>query len=176
MAFVLFQHQQKGFCFFPTSTNVFFIWYQQHCFCFVMVNNTAFVLFQCQQHCCQNWQQLVRQGEVAWLLERLRKTSYARVTLIKFQQKHGLTQWQNIQGKAMIGLKSDEVTIPLSCNTYAYGKWARTVAIRQYCHIRSHIFPVYGRRHWILSPRRRARLPRGLTCKPLGNRFKMVGI
>ena len=41
------------------------------------------------------------------------------------------------------------------------------------CVIRSPIFPVYGRRHWILSPRRRAQ---GLTCKPWGNRFKMVGI
>ena len=60
------------------------VWFcsgQQHCFCFVPrsttwvlfcsgINNMTFVLFQCQQHSCPNWQQLVRQGEVAWIFTR----------------------------------------------------------------------------------------------------------
>ena len=61
-----------GFCFVLTSTTwgLFCCW----------MNNMVFVLFQCQQHGCQNWQQLVRQREIAWLLARLRESSHARFT------------------------------------------------------------------------------------------------
>ena len=58
----------------------------------------AFVLVQCQPHGCQNWQQLVRQGEDAWLLERLSESSHARVTLVKSQQEQKLTEWLTGQG------------------------------------------------------------------------------
>ena len=58
----------------------------------------AFVLFQHQQHDCQNWQQLVRQGEVVWIFQ-------ARITSIKSQQREKVTQWQ---GKATLGLGSNK--------------------------------------------------------------------
>ena len=39
----------------------------------------------------QQQQELVRQGEAAWLLERLRESSNARVTSVKSQQEDLLT-------------------------------------------------------------------------------------
>ena len=60
-AFVSFWHQQHGFCFvFASTTWLLF------CSC---TNNMAFDFFQLQQYGCQRWLQLVRQGEVAWILK-----------------------------------------------------------------------------------------------------------
>ena len=55
MAFVLFRHQQHGFCFVPTSTKL--LWFCSG------INKMFFIFLQHQQ-------QLVKQGEVAWISTR----------------------------------------------------------------------------------------------------------
>ena len=72
MAFVLFRHQQYGFYFFPAS----------HGSCF----------FQCQQHGCWNWEQLVKEWEVVRFTSLRTKTDLV---------KGWCNDWQE---KAMIGL------------------------------------------------------------------------
>ena len=68
------------------------------------IDNMAFLLFQCQQHGCQSKQQLVRQGEVTWLLERLFESSYARVTSIKSQQTDRLSDGRTRQPRQWLDL------------------------------------------------------------------------
>ena len=88
------QHRQHGFCFVPASTSCLLtfvlFWLQQH---------TAFVLFPCQQHGCQNWQQLVWQGEVAWIFTRqgyIKQVSHARVMkqVSRRALSDSLSDWQ----------------------------------------------------------------------------------
>ena len=68
------------------------------------IDNMAFLLFRCQQHGCQSKQQLVRQGEVTWLLERLFESSYARVTSIKSQQTDRLSDGRTRQPRQWLDL------------------------------------------------------------------------
>ena len=70
------------------------------------INNMVFVLFQCQQYDCQNWHQLVRQREVAWLFESLRE--YSRHGHINQVSTTG--ESERLTDKAMIGLGSDKKT------------------------------------------------------------------
>ena len=74
---VLIKMILNGFSFVPSSTTWFLFCFDNInlalvCSC---INNMSFVLFQRQQHGCQNWQRLVGWWEVAWLLESLRESS-----------------------------------------------------------------------------------------------------
>ena len=77
---------QQCFCVVPTST----IWVLL-CSC---TNNMAFALFQRQQHGCQWWRQLVRQGEVARIL-----TCQGHINQVqKRAETKWLSEWQNRLG------------------------------------------------------------------------------
>ena len=91
----------------------------------------------------KTWQQLVRQGEVAWLLERSRKSSHARVTSMKSQQQEKLTggwtdktrQWSiktSINNMALIffwHLKSSKLGSDFS-NSFGLTKFCRQGKVR----------------------------------------------
>ena len=73
------------------------------------INSMTFVWFQCQHDGCQNWQQLVKQREVAWFrrccvnLHTPRSGSHQ--SSLNKSISHWLSDWQH---KATIGLGPDK--------------------------------------------------------------------
>ena len=101
-AFVLFWHQQCGFCFVLISTmlllfsscinhmDFFCSGFKQHGFCIVPMSTTWL----------SNWQQLIRQGEVAWIF---------------IYQGHirQASQWVVMEWLTMVGLGSKKMVFML---------------------------------------------------------------
>ena len=103
---MFFQHQQQGFCFVPTSTT----WLL---FCYGINNSFWFIPMS------TTWLSKLTTAVID--KERLRESSYARITSIKSQQCQKLMDWQD---KTTIGLWSSKKSFCLTLRSgFAKGWW-----------------------------------------------------